>query len=385
MAETIEGKTRVLVTGAGGFVGSHLVCELLDQGYDVRATDLAHVFDNAKNPHVAFLKETLNAYQARSKGVASRAEFVPCDLRNINSLEKVIRGAGVVYHPAALFDLCAPEKLVYEVNVTGTKNLLTVATDAGVRRVINWSSSSIYGAWDGKAEARDEHYTISEAEMLNVYAKSKWLQEQAAQQFDRVDGLRVTSVRPANIYGLRTCTGMAFPLKLIAKGMLNKIPAYKGQGDVFSSHIHVDDVVSNVMYLAECDEAKGTIYNLAEDNPISLRKLVQIAADYLGKKISPKPLSPDTMRLQSKMLEAVADVMNFFTYTIGRSDYKRFPLSDAKSVKFLTGHHWISNLAVRKVGCRFHYSIAQALPDLINYYERTGWKDVPFFRKLKVR
>ncbi|HVE65057.1 MAG TPA: NAD-dependent epimerase/dehydratase family protein, partial [Thermoanaerobaculia bacterium] len=173
---------QVLVTGGAGFIGSHLVGALLQIGARVR------VFDNFATGR----RENLLDF-------ASDAEIVEGDLRDPDACARACRGAAVVFHQAALGSVprsVADPANTLGINVGGTTNLFTAAREAGVRRVVYASSSSVYGDSETLPKREGE-----EGEPLSPYALSKAMNEDLARVFRRCYGMELLGLRYFNVYG----------------------------------------------------------------------------------------------------------------------------------------------------------------------------------------
>lgn len=357
---------KVLVTGACGFVGSHLVDLLVQKGYDVKATDLENVSTRKIDKYIA----------------SKQVDYKPSDVRRKETLKPLVENIEAVFHPAALFNLCISYSKLYDVNVKGTENLCIESARAGVKRFINWSSSSVYGCWDGEPVARTEDELIKKENFANDYALSKYEQEKMAHTYDKA--MRVTSVRPGNIYGVGTYMGLAMPMKNLKLGLLQRPPGKKGF-QAYSSHVHAEDVVRAAEFLANKPEAEGQVYNLVEDNPASVEELFKIGCDLLGKKMKKGYEPAVTLKISAHAFSAIAGLRNLFATTIFGDDYKWYPLFDAESVDLMVKHHLLSNKKIRDLGFKFKHDIKKSIEEVIKHHESTDWKEIPWFTKYKVR
>lgn len=204
-------KELALVTGACGFVGSHMVELLMEKGIEVRATDL----EKADRTHLNRL------------GI----EFVPSDLTKKETLLPALEGVDYIFDIASLFDYSAPWDLLYKVNVEGARNLCQVALETNPKVIVHWSSGSIYGI--PKELPTTETSPIYPS---NNYEKSKWRQEQVMLEYHKRYGLPVVVIRPAVIYGPRSKYGVMTPIFMMAKGKLRAIP---GSRKTRGSFVHI--------------------------------------------------------------------------------------------------------------------------------------------------
>ncbi|MFO7634006.1 MAG: NAD-dependent epimerase/dehydratase family protein [Caldilinea sp.] len=244
---------RVLVTGAGGFVGSHLVESQLAHGNIVRAVDL-----------------NLSAlvYAASDRNV----ELIVGDLTDEGLSSQLMAGIDVVYHLAsAHLDVSRTDGYYHLVNVTATQTLLQAACAAGVQRFVHCSTNGVLG--DISRIPADE---TTPCHPTNIYEQTKLLGEQAALDFFRETGLPVVVARPAWVYGPR-CPRTARLLRTVRKGRFVMF----GSGETLRHPIYVSDAVRGLELCAERG-VPGEIYFLAGDRTVTLNELVQTIADVQG-------------------------------------------------------------------------------------------------------
>jgi len=245
---------RAAVTGAGGFIGSRLTAELLGRGWEVAALDLpaalAHVPEGARR--------------------------IGVDIRDQAALREALRGARVLFHTAALFDLTASWPDLHATNVEGARNVCSAAQKSGVERIVFWSSGSIYGGTKRPVPLTET--TPIPVDRLNSYAKSKYLGERAALDAAQSDGLDLIVLRPGEVYGSGATKGVAQALFAFKAGAMN---ALAGPGTAQHSYIHVEDVARAAIHLAERGEPGG-IYNLAGRTPLSTAEVYALARKRLG-------------------------------------------------------------------------------------------------------
>lgn len=244
---------RVLITGAGGFIGRHLVDSQLAQGNEVRAVDL----------HVEQLAHT---------GSDQRLEIIRGDIADYDELPKLIEGVDVVYHLAsAHLDVSLPDAHYYRVNVEATKALLLAARVAGVRHFVHCSSNGVLG--DLKQLPADE---TTPCRPTNIYEQTKLLGEQEALAFCGETGFPVVVVRPAWVYG-PGCSRTARLLRTVRRGRIILF----GDGSTLRHPIYVRDAVQGLELSAACG-APGAVYFLAGERALSIQELVQTMANVLG-------------------------------------------------------------------------------------------------------
>lgn len=244
---------RVLVTGAGGFIGSHLVHSQLAQGNTVRAADLA--------------VEQLDFLAGHP-----RLETVRGDITDNGQAGALVDGIDVVYHLAsAHLDVSQPQSHYHRVNVAATGQLLSAARAAGVRRFVHVSSNGVLG--DIEQLPADE---TTPCHPTNVYERTKLLGEQAALAFSHDTGFPVVVARPAWVYGPR-CPRTARLLRAVGRGRFVMF----GSGQTLRHPIYATDAVQGLELCAECGEP-GSVYFLAGERAVSLEELVQTMASVLG-------------------------------------------------------------------------------------------------------
>ncbi len=252
---------RALVTGASGFVGSHVVDALVAGGCATRGL----VRDSAKTASV------------RGAG----AEPAVGDLMDLDSMRRAVRGMDVVVHCAARVTDWGPWREFEAATVLGTENVLRAATDAGVGRFVHVSSVVVY---DDRYTRR--HRVVTEEapqgdagdRAYGHYARAKVLAERAAWAFHRAQRLAVTVLRPAWVYGPRDRTILP---RLI--GYLRDPRArWVGKRDPVVDPIYVTDVAACVLAAARCAGASGRAYNVAPDREVRLREFLGALCAAMG-------------------------------------------------------------------------------------------------------
>ena len=262
---------KVLVTGGGGFIGSHLVRRLLDEGHDVR------VLDNFATGRRENLFEILDAI-----------ELIEGDIQSDDRAHTAVRGCEVVFHHAALPSV--PRSIqdpltTNAVNVTGTLNVLLAARDADVRRVIFASSSSTYGA--GKELPKREEMA---ALPISPYAVGKLAAENYCRAFSGVYDLETVCLRYFNVFGPRQD-----PLSQYAAVIPNFITAFLreeastvyGDGEQTRDFTYVDNVVQANILAADASNVSGRTYNVAVGSSISLNQIIEQLQQLTGLDLDP--------------------------------------------------------------------------------------------------
>lgn len=245
---------KVLITGAGGFIGSHLVDSQLEKGFDVRAVDLdlerlRHVF---KHPHV---------------------EAIQGDITNADLVQELVAGVDVVYHLAsAHLDVSLSDEHYRLVNVGATLMLLEAALRAEVKRFVHCSSVGVIG--DVEHPPADES---TECHPTNIYEQTKLDGEMAALDFAHRTGFPVVVMRPAWVYGPR-CPRTAKLTKTISKGRF----FYFGNGQNMRHPVYISDAIRGLDLCAETDNINGEVFIIAGNTPVQVVELVDAISRHLG-------------------------------------------------------------------------------------------------------
>lgn len=253
-------KPVAVVTGGAGFIGSHMVDVLLDNGYAVR------VIDNLSGGHVSNLKH-------REGNPDLSTEWV--DIRALPPDSPIFKDARYVFHFAGIGDIVPSiEKPIeyMDVNVQGTVRVLECARAAGVRKLVYAASSSCYGLAD--TPTREDH----PIDAKYPYALSKYFGEQAAFHWHKVYKLPVNSICIFNAYGPRVRTtgvyGAVFGV-FFRQRLAGKPYTVVGDGTQSRDFIYVRDVAEAFRAAAETDVV-GERFNVGADKPQSINRLVEI-------------------------------------------------------------------------------------------------------------
>jgi nucleoside-diphosphate-sugar epimerase len=246
---------RCLVTGGAGFIGSNLVEELCRRGSDAR------VFDNFSTGSRANLAEL-------------DCEVAEGDLRDLDAVRRAVSGCEVVFHQGALPSVprsIADPSASHAVNVTGTLNVLVASRDAGVRRVVVASSSSVYG----NAPERVKHEELP-PRPLSPYAVGKMAAEYYCRVFASVYGLETLCLRYFNVFGPRQdpASQYAAVIPLFTSRALQGIaPVINGDGEQSRDFTFVRNVVEGNLLAAGAASASGEVLNIACGGGVSVNSL----------------------------------------------------------------------------------------------------------------
>jgi NAD dependent epimerase/dehydratase len=275
---------KVLVTGAGGFIGSHL-CELCQiEGADVRA----FVHYNSRSDWG--MLENLNRKALRN------IEIVAGDLRDFEAVRRAVRGCHRVFHLGALIGIPYSYLNPYDVvqtNVLGTLHVLQASLDSGVDRLVQASTSEVYGT--------AEYVPMDEKHPLNPqspYAASKVAGDKLAESYYRAYSLPVVILRPFNTYGPRQSPRAVIPTIIIQA--LQSCQIRLGSLEPRRDLTYVKDVVRGFVAASAAPKIEGTTIQLGSQQEHSVAELVGLVGSILNKKLS---VVSDTGRRRPKASE----------------------------------------------------------------------------------
>lgn len=251
---------KILITGADGFIGSHLVEHLVDEGANVRA----FVYYNSFN--------SWGWLDSLHKGKMQHVEVFSGDIRDPNGVRKAMKDCDIVFHLAALiaipFSYHSPDSYI-DTNIKGTLNILQAAKDLNVERLLVTSTSEIYGT--AQYVPIDE---IHPKQPQSPYSASKIGADCLADSFYRSFNTPVTIVRPFNTYGPRQSARAVIPT--VITQLLNGVENIK-LGDITPTRdlLYVKDTVRAFAEIAKSDSLIGHEVNIATHSEISVRDLAQ--------------------------------------------------------------------------------------------------------------
>jgi NAD dependent epimerase/dehydratase len=251
---------RILVTGADGFIGSHLVEQLLNEGCKIRAFACYNSFNS------------WGWLEALSEMQINRIEIFSGDIRDPNGVRAAMKDIDIVFHLAALiaipFSYHSPDSYI-DTNVKGTLNIVQAAKDLGVERVLVTSTSEVYGT--AQYVPIDENHP---RQPQSPYSASKIAADCIAESFYRSFNLPLTIVRPFNTFGPRQSARAVIPTiitQLLAGNEQIKL------GDIIPTRdlLFVKDTVSGFIEIAKSDSLIGQDCNIATQSEISVGELAK--------------------------------------------------------------------------------------------------------------
>ena len=287
--------SRIAVIGGAGLIGSHLVDQLTREDVEIV------VIDNLVRGRKENLAEALKSHKVK---------LVMADIRNKEELAKAMAGSDYVVHLAALWLLQCQEdpRACLEVNVVGTQNVIEVARDLKVKRVVFSSSASVYG--EPSYLPMDEKHPFNNR---TAYGASKIAGEQMLRAFYEIYGLNYVGLRYFNVYGPRQDHRGAYVsvfmrfLDRIEKG---EAPVLFGDGSQTMDFIYVEDVArSNLLALKA--EATDANYNIASGTETSLNELAKLILQLTGSSLQPiykKEANPGVQKRKAGVERAKTDL-----------------------------------------------------------------------------
>ncbi len=274
---------KVLVTGADGFIGSHLVEALVERGADVTALAFYNSFDRH-----GWLDDVPEA-------VRMRLQIVRGDVRDAAFVRRIVQGQDIVFHLAALigipYSYVAAHSYV-ETNVVGTLNVLEASREAGVSRVVHTSTSEVYGT--------ALTLPISESHVLqgqSPYSASKIGADMLAEAFARSFGIPVAILRPFNTYGPRQSERAVIPT--VIRQVLDRSCTTIRIGDVSTvrDFTFVEDTVAAFLAIGAAASIEyGCAYNAGSGRSVSVAEMIQMVVDLA--RCEDKPVEHDPTRMR---------------------------------------------------------------------------------------
>ena len=272
--------SKILITGADGFIGSHLTEELIRRGHDVRAFVLYNSFNSwgwldQSKPEI---KESLDVFAG--------------DIRDPNGVRTAMKGCDIVLHLAALiaipYSYHSPDTYI-DTNVKGTLNIVQAARDLGVSKVVHTSTSEVYGT-ARFVPITEEHPLQGQS----PYSASKIGADQIAMSFYSSFETSVAIIRPFNTYGPRQSARAVIPtiITQIANGV-RKIKL--GSLHPTRDFNYVSDTVAGFLAIAESERSVGEAINIGSNFEISIGETVALIADMMGVTVE---IETDDVRLR---------------------------------------------------------------------------------------
>jgi len=326
---------KIFVTGADGFIGSHLTEKLVKLGYDVKALAQYNSFNN------------YGWLDYLDKSTDGNFEKVLGDIRDQSNINSLSKGTDVIFHLASLigipYSYIAPQSYI-DTNVSGTLNVLEAAKNNNVKKIIHTSTSEVYGT--------AKFVPISEKHPLigqSPYAASKIAADQIAYSFYSSFNLPVTICRPFNTYGPRQSMRAVIPTIILQ--------LLRGKGKVQLGNIrstrdfnYIEDTVNGFISIMLCDKSQGEVFNIGSKFEIDIQSTFKI----ISEKINPNAeISYDHQRIRPE-----------------QSEVERLFCDNSKALKFLDWKPHYNN----------KLKFSKGIKETINWYKNK--KNISNFKDL---
>ena len=263
-------KTKIVITGCAGFIGSNLTEYFLEKGYSVVG------LDNLSTGHLKNIEHLFSNVDF---------EFYEGDIRDLEMCQRVVQGVTYVLHQAALGSV--PRSIndpimSNEVNVSGFLNMLYASKEAGVKRFVYAASSSTYGDSESLPKVEDKI-----GKPLSPYAITKYVNELYAEIFGKTYGIETIGLRYFNVFGRRQDPNGAYAAvipKFVMQFMKYECPVVNGDGNYSRDFTYVDNVIqmNELAMLTTNPEAVNTVFNTAYGDRTTLNQLIQTLQDELS-------------------------------------------------------------------------------------------------------
>ncbi len=276
-------KKKVLITGADGFIGSHLTEMLVKEGCDVKALSQYNSFNNWGWLEDIDCKKDIEVFCG--------------DIRDPHYIKKITKGIDVIFHLASLiaipYSYNAPDSYV-DTNIKGTLNICQAGLENNVEKIIHTSTSEVYGT--AKYVPIDELHPL---QPQSPYSASKISADAMAESFYRSFNLPVTIARPFNTYGPRQSARAVIPT--IITQILNNYPFIK-LGDISPTRDlnYVEDTCLGFKLIAQCDQAIGETINIGSNFEISIGDVFNLIKKIMNSNVE---LTLDQMRIRPEKSE----------------------------------------------------------------------------------
>lgn len=331
---------RILVTGAAGFIGSHLVDLLLEEGIPAKSLRL-----------LVHNKESLSNLPNKN------FEIIRGDIREKDIVKKIVEGVNVIYHLAARTDFEGKTFEDYkDVNVESTKNLLQASKKQKLQKFVFFSSIAVFGlpagvgdiiSWD---ETHPPTYT-------NLYGKSKWEGEEAVRDAYKKWGIPYAIIRPASVYGPKE-KGPTFALY---KAIKNHQFIMIGNGENKMHYVYVGDLVKGARE-AQLSRKKNGEYILAGSTPTTLKEVAKFVAESIGEKI-PSWYIPKELAL----------ILSFGAEAFGKMIGVKSPFYPSRVKTMTAAYYYNIDRAKKEIGYDPQTSFKEGTEITGKWYLENGW------------
>jgi len=290
---------QVLVTGAGGFIGSHLAEALHEQGASVRAL----VKYNSRGSW-GWLDDA-------SASVKDSIDVVLGDVQDAQLVRRTVEGCEVVFHLAALIGIPYSYRAAssyLDTNVRGTLNILQACLEEGVGRVVQTSTSEVYGT--ARYTPMDETHPL---QAQSPYAASKIGADKLAESFHASFDLPVATVRPFNCFGPRQSSRAVIPTIIAQALRADRLTL--GSLDPVRDFTFVTDTVDAFLFIAACDAAIGRVTNVGMGEGHAIGQVAEMVTDLVGRSLPIEQTSERKRPEKSEVMELVCDASRLHEMT----------------------------------------------------------------------
>lgn len=325
--------TKILVTGGQGFLGSHIVTKLLDEGKKVRV----------------LARPSKESNSDLAKGV----EIEYGDIRDSKAVEDAVNGVDIIIHVVSNFRKGGSDKKeAYDINVGGTLNVLAAAQKYNVKQIIHCSTIGVHGTVLEIPATETTAFNPTD-----LYQETKLIAEKKVWDFYKKTGLPVTVIRPISLFG----PGDKRMLKLFS--MIQKERFFiVGDGNVYFHPAYIDDVVQGFILCLNNEKAFGEVFIIGGDEYTTLNRLCELIAQELGVK-------PPRMRVPLKPVLALATLIETICEPFNIS-----PPLHRRRVSFFQNNRAFSIDKARKIlDYEPHFSLDEIIRKTIQEYRKEGW------------
>lgn len=324
---------RALVTGANGFVGSHLVEGLLERGYQVRC----------------LVRKTSNLRWISGL----RVEYVYGDIADKDSLKGFFEDVDLVFHAAGLTKAKGREEY-FKANADGTRNIVEACVEENpkLQRLVYISSQAAVGPGSDEQPLNEN----APCRPVTDYGESKLKGEKVILQYS--SQLPITVIRPPAVYGPRDTDVLGF-FKVASKGFRISF----GRGESFLSLVYVKDLVEGTILAAENPRSVGEIYFIADDKVYSWKETFNIMAGVLKKRTIP-------LKIPRSAVSFLAFISEGFSKLLGKS-----AIFNTQKAREITQRYWGLDVSKAKAELGFSpkFDLERGAAETIKWYKEKGW------------
>jgi nucleoside-diphosphate-sugar epimerase len=321
---------KVLITGATGFMGTRLAAAALERGDSVRG----------------LVRDLDRAADLRALGV----ETVQGDMLENDSLRRAVQGVDCIFHTAAVIGDWPDRALSRRVNVEGTRQLVSLAIDAGVQRVVHFSSLAVYGNQHHRGTDESAPYRYGD-----IYTDAKIDSERAVFDLARDGAIEAVSVRPGFVYGPADRTLIPKILEALRAGKF----MFVGDGSKQMNCVFVEDVVQAAMAASVTPGVSGRAYNITDGQIPALKEFIEFIAEYCELPLPARHVPP-------ALAVAGCYTSEYVGHLVG---VKHAPLMNISRLRFLYYNQAYSiERARRELGYAPRYTIREGLPPTLDWF-----------------